>query len=110
MLIPGIVEVIAGLIIVWVAVRAWNGRLQRTGGVGVRTPSTMRSDAAFATANKAAAPLAGTGGAILAVCGVLGAVFPRHLIGIFIFGGIGVFLVLCIAGAAIGVRATRSAP
>lgn len=110
MLIPGIVEVIAGLIIMWVAGRAWNGRLQRTGGVGVRTPSTMRSDAAFATANKAAAPLAGAGGAVLAICGVLGAVLPRHLIGIFIFGGVGIFLVLCIVGAAIGGRAARSAP
>jgi hypothetical protein len=110
MLIPGIVEVIAGLIIVWVAVRAWNGRLQRTGGVGVRTSSTMRSDAAFAAANKAAAPLAGAGGAVLAICGVLGAVFPRHLIGIFIFGGVGIFLVLSLVGAAIGGRAARSAP
>ena len=110
MLIPGIVEVIAGLIIVWVAVRAWNGRLQRTGGVGVRLPSTMRSDAAFETANKAAAPLAGTGGVVLAICGVLGAVLPRHLMGIFIFGGVGILLVLCLVGTAIGVRATRSVP
>jgi hypothetical protein len=109
-LVPVIFEVIAGLIIVWVAIRAWEGRLQRNRGVGVRTPSTMRSDAAFETANKAAAPLAGAGGAVLVVCGVLGAVFPRHFAGIFIFGGVGAFLVLCLLGAAIGVRATRSVP
>ena len=83
-------------------------RLARGSAVGVRTPSTMRSDAAFETANKAAAPLAGAGGAILAVCGVLAAVLPRHLAGVFIFGGVGVFLVFCVLGAATGVRASRS--
>jgi uncharacterized membrane protein len=108
MLVPVIVEVIAGLIVVWVAIRAWQGRLPRNGAVGVRTPATMRSDAAFETANKAAAPLAVAGGVVLAVCGVLGAVFPRHLVGMFIFGGVGLFLILVILGAAIGVRASRS--
>jgi len=110
MLVPVIVEVIAGLIVVWVAIRAWEGRLPRNGAVGVRTPSTMRSDAAFETANKAAAPLTGAGGVVLAICGVLGVVFPRHFAGIFIFGGVGVFLISCLAGAAIGVRASRSVP
>ena len=70
----------------------------------------MRSDAAFETANKAAAPLAVAGGVVLAVCGVLGAVFPRRFAGVFIFGGVGVFLVLCVLGAGIGVRAARSVP
>jgi hypothetical protein len=106
--VPVIVEVIAGLLVVWMAIRAWEKRLPRNGAVGVRTPSTMRSDAAFETANKAAAPLAGAGGVVLAVCGVLGAVFPRHFAGIFIFGGAGVFGILCLVGAAIGVRASRS--
>ena len=80
MLVPVIVEMIAGLVVVWAAIRGWGGRLSRNGGVGVRTPSTMRSDAAFETANKAAAPLAGAGGAALAICGVLGAVFTLTLI------------------------------
>jgi hypothetical protein len=70
----------------------------------------MRSDAAFATANKAAAPLTAAGGAILAVCGVLAAALPKHLTGAFIFSGVGVFLVLCLLGAVTGVRAARSAP
>ena len=110
MLGPAIVEVLAGFIIVWVAIRGWQGRLRRNGAVGVRTPSTMRSDAAFETANKAAAPLAGAGGAVLAVCGVLAAVVPKHLFGAFVFGGVGVFLVFCLLGAATGVRASRSVP
>ena len=47
---------------------------------------------------------------LLAVCGVLAAVLPRHLAGGggFIFGGVGVFLVFCVLGAASGVRASRS--
>jgi hypothetical protein len=110
MLIPAIVDVLAGLIVVWVAVRMRQGRVARGSAVGVRTPSTMRSDAAFETANKAAAPLAGAGGAVLAVCGVLAAIVPRHLFGGFVFGGLGVFLILCLLGAAIGVRAARTAP
>ncbi len=110
MLVPVIVEMIAGLIVVWVAIRGWQGRLPRNGAVGVRTPSTMRSEAAFETANKAAAPLAGAGGAVVAVCGVLAAVLPRHFAGIFIFGGVGVLLIFCLLGAAVGVRAARSVP
>ena len=94
MLVPAIAEVLAGLIVVWLAIRMRQGRVARGSAVGVRTPSTMRSDAAFETANKAAAPWAGAGGAILAVCGVLAAVLPRHLAGggVFIFGGVESFL------------------
>lgn len=65
-LVPAIVEVLAGFIVVWLAVRMWQGRVARGSAAGVRTPSTMRSDAAFETANKAAVPLAGAGGAVLA--------------------------------------------
>jgi uncharacterized membrane protein len=108
MLVPVIVEVIAGLVAVWVAIRAWGGHLPRDGTVGIRTPSTMRSDAAFETANKAAAPFAGAGGTVMAVCAVLAAVFPRHFAGVFIFGGVGALLVLFLLGTAIGVRASRS--
>jgi hypothetical protein len=110
MLVPAIAEVLAGLIVVWLAIRMRQGRVSRGSAAGVRTRSTMRSDAAFETANKAAAPVAGAGGAILAVCGVLAAVLPKHLAGAFIFGGVGVFLLLCLLGAATGVRASRSAP
>jgi SdpI/YfhL protein family len=110
MLIPAIAEVLAGLIVLWLAIRMRQGRVSRGSAAGVRTRSTMRSDAAFETANKAAAPVAGAGGAILAVCGVLAAVLPKHLAGAFIFGGVGVFLLLCLLGAATGVRASRSVP
>jgi hypothetical protein len=70
MLVPAISEVIAGLVVVWLAVRLRQGRISRNWAVGVRTPAAMRSDAAFAAANKAAAPLSATGGALFAACGV----------------------------------------
>lgn len=110
LLVPAIAEVFAGLIVVWLAIRLRQGRVPRGSAIGVRTPSTMRSDAAFETANKAAAPLSGAGGAVMAVGGILAAVMPKHLAGAFIFGGVGVFLLLILLGAAIGVRASRSVP
>ena len=110
MLVPAIAEVIAGLVVVWAAIRMRQGRVSRNSAVGVRTPSTMRSDAAFETANRAAAPWAAAGGALLAVCGLAAAIVPKYLAGAFIFGGVAAFLVLCLLGAATGVRASRSAP
>ena len=41
---------------------------------------------------------------------VLAAILPKHLAGAFIFGGVGVFLLSCLLGAATGVRASRSVP
>lgn len=60
-LVPAIAEVLAGLLIVWLAIRMRQGRVRRGSPAGVRTRSTMRSDAAFEAANKAAAPLTGAG-------------------------------------------------
>jgi hypothetical protein len=110
MLIPAIVDVVAGLGVLWLAILMWQRRISRNWAAGVRTPSTMRSDAAFEVANKAAAPLTGAGGAVLAVGGVLAAVLPRHVFGALVFGGVGVFLICSILGAAIGIRAARSVP
>ncbi len=58
-MVPVVIEVIAGLVVLWMAVRIRHGRIPRNAAVGVRTPATMRSDAAFQAANKAAAPLIG---------------------------------------------------
>jgi hypothetical protein len=51
-------------------------------------------------ASKAAAPLTGAGGAILAVGGVLATARPRPCLSTFILGGVGVFLLLILLGAA----------
>jgi hypothetical protein len=101
---------VCGLVVAWLAVRMRQGYLRYGSATGLRTPSTMRSEAAFEAANKAAAPLAGVAGPFLVACGVLAAAVPRHLAGAFVFGGVGVFLVLLAVSGVTGVRASRSAP
>ena len=106
----GAIVIAAGGLLIWVAVISWQGRLERNGAVGVRTPSTMRSDEAFLVANKAAAPLAGAGGGVFIVGGVLAMVVPKHLFGVPLFGGVVLGLALMIVGAVIGVRAGKRLP
>ena len=103
----GIVTILAGIVLVWVAAAGWRGRLSRGRPIGVRTPSTMRSDEAFAVANKAAAPLGVAGGVVVALGGVLAMVVPKHLFGVWLFSGVLVGLALLLAGAAVGVRACK---
>jgi len=103
----GAIVIAAGCLLIWVAVASRQGRLQRGLPVGVRTPATMRSDEAFAVANKAAAPYAGAGGAVMILGGAIAMVVPKHLFGLPVFGGVVIGLALLFAGAAVGVRACR---
>ena len=105
-----VVEVLIGLVVVVLAVLMWQGRLRRNWIAGVRTPSTMRNDAAFRAANKAAAPLTGAGGAVFVICGVVGALVSQHARGAIVLGGAVALGVLALLGAAVGVRAARSVP
>jgi hypothetical protein len=52
----------------------------------------------------------GAGGAVLAICGVLAAVVPKHLFRAFVFGGVGAFLVFCPLGAAAGGACSSKRP
>ena len=103
----GAIVIAAGCVLVWVAVVSWQGRLDRGRPVGVRTPSTMRSDEAFAVANKAAAPYAGAGGGVMILGAALAMVVPKHEFGLPLFSGVLIGLALLLAGAAVGVRACR---
>jgi uncharacterized membrane protein len=105
-----IVLVLAGLVIVWLAIRSWQGRLTRNYVAGVRTPSTMRSDEAFRLANKVAAPFSLAGGLLFAVTGVLAAVVPEHTASVVLVTGVATAAVVMIVGGVLGVRAARSAP
>ncbi|MDZ8201325.1 SdpI family protein [Microbacterium sp. SSW1-59] len=62
LLITGIVLVPAGLLMLWVAWASRRDRLRRNGAVGVRTPLTMESDAAWFAAQRAAASATAIGG------------------------------------------------
>lgn len=65
-LIIGSLLVLAGVLLLTVAVLGARGRLPRNRWFGVRTPVTLASDAAFALANRvAAAPLGAAGGVAL---------------------------------------------
>ncbi len=107
MIVGGVVLALAGLALVAVAVRGWQGRLARGSIAGVRTATTMRSDEAFRIANKVAAPLAAAGGAVMVVGGVLGAALPIRAGGPTVLVAAGVAVVLIVIGAAQGVRAAR---
>lgn len=96
-LILGVLLVLAGVALVSVAVLGARSRLPRNRWAGVRTPATLRSDAAFAVAHEvAAAPLAAAGavsvagGAVLlaGATGILGwVVLTVSVVGMFVLLG-----------------------
>jgi uncharacterized membrane protein len=105
-----IVLVLAGLFIVWLAIRSWQGRLTRNYVAGVRTPSTMRSDEAFRVANKAAAPFTLVAGLLFAFTGVVAALVPLHTATVVLPTGVVIAALLAVIGGVIGVRAARAVP
>jgi hypothetical protein len=65
-LVLGSLLVVLGVALLTVAVLGLRRKLRRNRWAGVRTPASMRSDAAFAVANQvAAAPLGAAGGVAL---------------------------------------------
>lgn len=67
----GSVLTLAGSALLTVAVLGWRGTLPRNPVAGVRTPSSLRSDAAFRAANRVAAPPLVAAGASCVTGGVL---------------------------------------
>jgi uncharacterized membrane protein len=110
MIVGGVVLLLAGLLVVWLAIRSWQGRLSRNYIAGVRTPSTMRSDEAFRIANKVAAPFSLVGGVLLAVTGVAQIVTPARAAAGVVLTGVIIAAVVIVIGGLKGVRAARSAP
>jgi nitrogen fixation protein FixH len=109
-IVAGVVLTLAGLVIMWVAIRSWQGRVTRNYVAGVRTPSTMRSDEAFLIANKTAAPFSLVGGALFLITGVVAAVVPMHTAVVVEPTGVALGAVLLVIGAVRGVRAARTTP
>jgi uncharacterized membrane protein len=74
----GLVVGVAGVALVTVGVIGARGKLPRNSWVGLRTPATMASDAAFTAANRAAAvPVAIMGGAAVVGAALLVAGIAR---------------------------------
>jgi uncharacterized membrane protein len=63
--------VIAGVALLAVGLLGWRQRLPRNRFAGIRTPATLRSDAAFIAANRVAAPPILAAGVIYAAAGGL---------------------------------------
>lgn len=93
------VLVLAGIVLLAVAVLGARSALRSNRWAGVRTPATMASDAAFTLGNRAAAAPVGAAGAIgvaggaVLVAGAGGAVFwivlAVSVVGLLVLAGIG---------------------
>ncbi|WP_430331781.1 SdpI family protein [Rhodococcus sp. ACT016] len=100
---------IVGALIVWTARAAASGRLRRNPYVGVRTPTTMASDATWTAAHRASRPLTEIAGWLSIVAG-LGALapMPESMLTTLVGVGAACLLGFALTGAWIGVRAARA--
>lgn len=107
-LLLGIIAMAVGGLVIVVGVAGRHG-MRRNRFAGIRTMTSMRSDQAFAAANRAGAWPIITGGVLSMVAG-LAAVLLGGLAGIVSgFTGMVVIVVFAVAGAVVGNRAARRA-
>ncbi|HEY6422458.1 MAG TPA: SdpI family protein [Pseudonocardiaceae bacterium] len=101
----GVVLLVAGAGLLTVGLLGWKRRLPRNRFAGIRTPATLRSEAAFAVANQVAAPPVLAAGATCAAGGALalrtGGAPLMVIVGVAAVGAVG----LLIAGGMLGHRA-----
>jgi hypothetical protein len=103
------VLVLAGLALIAVAVLGARSQLRRNRWAGVRTPATLRSDAAFTVANRVAAAPVGAAGAVTAVGGAVLLAGGGGALGwvVLAVSGVGA-LVLAGVGGVVGDRAAAA--
>ncbi len=105
----GVVMLGMGVLLWWMARAAAAGRLERNALVGIRTPSTMASDAAWLAAHQRAErptkAAAITSVAVAAACLVP---MPEAALVTVVLGGSAVILGLVIRAAVVGGRAARA--
>jgi hypothetical protein len=105
-LIVGSLLLLAGLALLAVAVLGARSQLRRNRWVGVRTPATMRSDAAFVVGQRAAAVPVGAAGAVALAGGVVLLAGAGGVLGFVVLAVSGVgFAVLAGVGGLVGDRA-----
>jgi hypothetical protein len=93
-----------------VGLLGWFQRLPRNRFAGIRTPATLRSDAAFAAGNRVGAPPVVAAGAICAVAGAVAFDAGRSVLVVIVgVAGAGV-LALLVAGGLLGHRAASAVP
>lgn len=87
-------------------------RLQRRGRLGLHTPAAQASDAAFALANRVAAPVLLGAAAVGGICAAVLLALPVGVAGAIIAGVLGLagMFGLMAAGSNLGERAARTVP
>jgi len=106
----GVLLLLAGVALLTVGLLGWQRRLPRNRFAGIRTPATLRSAAAFSTANRVAAPPVLAAGAVCALGGALafGTAGPALPVIVAVVG-VGA-LALLLAGGLLGHRAAAALP
>jgi uncharacterized membrane protein len=106
-----IIAVLVGILIIVVGALSWRGRLRRGRLVGIRTPASVSSDAAFAAANRAGGPLIVAGGVVALLGGLVGLLVGLTVAGFAglacAFAGIVLMGVLAALGGVVGSRAAN---
>lgn len=79
--VVGVIIALSGVLVVWVANRAADGRLGMNSWAGVRTKATQSSPEAWSIGNRVARPSTVNGGWLLVMGGLVSAVFPTVFVG-----------------------------
>ncbi|OLT54478.1 SdpI family protein [Cellulosimicrobium sp. CUA-896] len=99
----------AGLVLVWCARAAADGRLGRNQVAGIRTAATLASDEAWRAAHRRARPLSEGAGWVLAAAGPVLLLVPGDSLSAVVAGAAALIaLGLTVAGAVVGSRAARA--
>src|SRR5262245_1207162 len=102
----GLVPLVVGLGIGAVGALGWRERLPRNRFAGVRTPATLRSDAAFRVANKVAGLPVLVAGAVGALSGAVALAAGMVVALVGLFG----MVAIAVAGGILGHRAAAAVP
>lgn len=103
--LAGLLLVTAALV-AWVGARAAGGRLDRHRGVGIRTPRTVTSEAAWRAAHRAAAPWLLGAAVAVGVPGLVLLARPSRALGtLLVLVGSGLLVSLVAVGALLADRA-----
>ncbi len=106
----GVVLLAAGAALLMVGVLGWRQRLPRNRFAGIRTPATLRSDAAFSAANRVAAPPVLAAGAICTAGGALAFGTDGPVLAVIVgLAGVGA-IGLLLAGGLLGHRVAAAIP
>lgn len=94
------------------ASRGWTGKLRRDGRLGVRSEAALRSEAAFHTANKVAAPVVGGAAVVGVLVAALVLFVPLASVTAVILAVLGLVaaLALLVYAGLLGDRAAQSVP